>query len=147
MTDKDELRAIAKKVADVCGEGVGYALFLATGPEVSYISNADRADVISSLEEWLGKVSPASITLDLADKGRIGRSFTTTSRKETSHQIDTRLTLERRCADIGKTIGQVTKLCLFLFNFGEGGNMAYFTNMEDARKGVASWVKSQRAKS
>lgn len=134
MSSPNELlREIANIVKGAVGPGIGFALFLDAGVGgMSYVSNVLRSDVVASLEEWLEKTNGA-LNAKPAKRER-----------ESSESVDTRLVLERKCVEIGETIGAVTQLALFLFNFGEGGNIAYFANMpkETTRLGVSNWVRS-----
>jgi hypothetical protein len=127
---RTELREIAKIVERAVGKGRGFAIFLAAGGQINYISNANREDVVTTLEEWLEKTAGRG-------KGRV----------ETSTQIDTRLELERRCAFIGKGFAEATSVALFLFDFGDGGNLAYFSNIPELREAVERWVTSERSRS
>jgi hypothetical protein len=143
----DKLRKMGKLIEGAAGEGVGFAFFILTGNETSYTSNGHRSDVIKVLEEWLDRTTPATLIVDRKESGRAGRSFARASKKESSHETDTRLAFERRCAEIGKHMGSVAEVCLFLFNFGGEGNLAYWTNTPNAHKAVAAWVKSARSRS
>ncbi len=133
-----ELRDIAACITHAIGPGLGFALFICTGPTWSYISNAQRFDVVKTMNEWLEKTA----TVD-------GAVFGSAHENETPEKATARLALERKCADLGQTIGDVTKLCAFLFDFGDGGNLAFYTNanMRDVRAGVAGWVKDVKGRS
>ncbi len=128
-----ELRALLGELSDhlttACGPGVGFALFIETKGGWSYTSNCARKDVIEGLTAWLS----------LTGRG-LSKELT---RKESGEQVDDRLALERRCADIGKTIGEKFRMGLFLF---EGHNSAYIANVEDIRDRVQAWLKSQKPK-
>lgn len=133
MTSRPEqqLRDIGQYVAARAGTGVGYALFLQVGVNVHYVSNADRGDVLKLLEEWCTR----------EDLAMIGKP-----RLEPSTDVDRRLALQRRCAELVRTIARATRVALFLFDFGDGGNLAYSMSVSkaDARKAVGAWLVRQR---
>jgi len=145
---KTELRAIAEIVAKAVGPDLGFALFLPVAGRLTYVSNANREDMVKSLSEWLRRTKPTSWSRvdderEDPERGKWGRSF---SSGESPRQVETRLSLEEHCASIGKKIGERIKLTLFVLNFGDGGNLAYYTNMERSREGVAEWLESQKAR-
>jgi hypothetical protein len=59
--------------------------------------------------------------------------------------------LEQQCSDLGRSLAEACPagvgFTLFLFDFHEGGNLAYFSNAqrEDMIKAVAEWLERQRA--
>jgi hypothetical protein len=128
---REQLRGIANIVKRACGEGVGFALFLgpAGGPNF-YIASAEREDVVKLLREWLTYVRRSGVP-----------------RKEKSEEMDARLALERKCAEIGKTIASKASLVLFLFTYGDGGDMAHFTNIRKFEDDIERWVVSQEVRS
>jgi hypothetical protein len=142
----DKLRKMGKLIVGAAGEGVGFAFFIITGNETSYTSNAHRPDVIKVMEEWLDATTAATLVVDRKETGRTGRSFAHALKPETAHQADTRLGFQQRCAEIGERMGDVAEVCLFLFNFGDGGNLAYWTNTPKAHSAITAWVKSAKAR-
>ena len=146
---KTELRAIAGMVATMVektsGPNTGYALFLPVGGRLTYCSNGAREDMVKLLGEWLRKTTPTSVVDEDRDdpRGKWGRSF---SSGETPRQVETRLAMEDRCASLGKKLGEKMQLTLLLFNFGDRGNLAYYTNMDSlkVREGIAAWLSSQK---
>ncbi len=123
---RETLRDIAKLVETAAGKK-GFALFFEAAGNFHYASNGHRDDIVKSLEEWLERTK------------RTG-ALCTKEDHETSEQVDVRLELERKCAEIGKVIASRADVVLFLFDWGEGGNMAYFTNIPKAREGVQRWI-------
>lgn len=119
-TDLDHLLldAVAKAAGLHAGPGVGIALFIAAAGEVHYTSSARRAEVLPVLEAWLAGTARAA-----------------------------REPLERRCIEIGEMAASVTDVALFLFDLGEGGDIAYFTSMEGAREGIEAWVRIEKGRS
>ena len=111
-------------------EGVGFALFLALKHDdptagVAYCSSAVRADVAATVDEFLARdryECPTAVE-KLGDRARI--------------------LLEARCAELGRSLtteatdAQVraadhpgfpgAEFVLLLFDFGEGGNLAWFS--------------------
>lgn len=142
---KTELRAIAKVVGEAAGPSTAFALFLPMAGRLTYCSNANREDMVKTLGEWLQKTKPTSwsrVEHGEDPRGSWGRSF---SSGETTRQVEARLALEDRCAHLGKKVGEHAKLTLFFMDYGEGGNLAYFTNMENVREGIKTWLESQGA--
>lgn len=133
MTEiENELREIARICTRVAGQGTGragFALFLEAGGAWHYVSNAERADVVKTMEEWLGCLTKGS------------------SRPQSSFQVDSRLELERRCARLGKAIASAARVAVFMFDFGEGGNLAFFTNIPDLQRGIRRWIDTERGRS
>ena len=124
----EQLRGIADAIKRAL-PGVGFALFLSVPGRVDYLSNADRADVVVALADWL--------------KRRPG-----TGRAQSSHEIDERLVLERRCAELARTILTTphVDVALFAFDFGPAnhGNLAYFVSEPRMRHVVAEWVHKMK---
>ncbi len=127
---REKLEELCQLVEDAAGPDVGFALFVQAHNAWHYVSNCPRKDIIAGLTEWLYLT---------------GRSLVKApGRTETSDEVDERLGLERKCAEIGKMIADRAHMALFLFENGEGGaSSAYFSNVPNAREGVATWVKSQ----
>ena len=142
MNDVEQQKLVLRDIADLVknaanpngGDAVGFAMFLAHNEGVSYVSNGIRENVVESLEEWLEKTPNGLDAGPQADPD------------ETPRKTSSRLALEHLCGHIGLTITQVAKVGLFLFDFGEGGNMAYFTSLPNFRECVANWVRFEKAK-
>lgn len=70
--------------------------------------------------------------------------------KETPEQLDRRLGLERKCAQVGKLLGLSCPpgvgYALLFFDFGEGGNLAYMSNgdREDMVKALEELLERWR---
>lgn len=66
--------------------------------------------------------------------------------RETPEEVDRRLALERRTVEIARKVKADlppgTGFTLFLFNFGEGGNLAYVSTgeREDVVKAIREWL-------
>ncbi len=121
----DELRAAVSP-------GTGFALFVEVGPGWSYLSNCDRKDVVKGFSEWL----------DLTAKGIVKSP----GRTETSHQVDDRLALERKCVEVADKVRLRKHRCvLFLFrSVGDHEISAFVANVDNPRDRVATWVKLQQ---
>lgn len=133
MTAEQEVRAFLRELSDSLteqvGPDVGFALFIETAGGWSYTSNCSRADIIGGLTAWIR----------LTERGLVKEL----TRKETGQEVDARLALERRCAEIGKTLAAKFKMGIFLF---EDKNSAYISNVEDIRERVQAWLRSQTPK-
>jgi hypothetical protein len=117
------LRDIGDIMKRAVGPRTGFALLFSLPQGSAYLSNALRGDVVKCMQEWLAWTP-------------------STGRHEKSDIV--RLTLERRCADIGRNLARIATLrfALFLFDFGEVGNLAYFVSHDDMREHVAQWIDS-----
>jgi hypothetical protein len=139
------LRHIGDVLKRSIPDTVGFALFIATGPEVAYISNGQRPDVVLALEEVLAKMSIGEFVPGT-------QVFTSTKyvHDETVTEQEARLAMESHCAFLGKTMldpdGKRPEIALFLFNFGSGGHVAYFMNV-DMRGRIRNWVAKYRGQS
>jgi hypothetical protein len=139
MNDEDEVKRYLKTIGGMLKEeipsDVCFVLFIykQSRREAFYVSNGNRADVLNALDEWLVKTSGAL---------NVGKNE---KKAKTPEHIDSRLELERKCAEIGKVIAGAAKLSLFLFSFGENGSAAYYTNEPSARKNIAAWIKQRRS--
>ena len=130
MTEEEVLRAIGNELK-AAAPGKGFALFLSVSPDKAhYLSNAERETVVKALEEWLVKARPAQ-----------------SASEEPSDSRDARLEHERLCSSIGRAFRFREPFTFFLFDFREGGHMAYCANHENARAGVESFLEQQRSRS
>lgn len=74
-------------------------------------------------------------------------------RSETPEEKDKRLALERKGAEIGKLLAAQLPpghgFALLLFNFGEKGYLAYFSNAEraDMVKAMREWIEREEGRS
>lgn len=122
------LRAIAKSVEGIIGSGIGFVLFMQPRGQIDidYISNCDRSDVIVTLEDWLARQAGKVVA----------------SSDQTSVEVDNRLGLERMCVDIGTAIKNVpnVEVALFLMDFGDHGNLAYYSSTADMYWRIKHWV-------
>jgi hypothetical protein len=129
----EAMRGIAEQLVNAT-EGKGYALFIAVkDARANYISNADRQDVVKMLSEWLEKTS--------------GELYPHEGSRETPEARDVRLAHERKCAEIGRTLSSAAPIVFFMFDFGQGGNLAYFTNIPDARGGIEQFCRQEQGRS
>jgi hypothetical protein len=127
--EKAALNGIADTLKKSVPPDVCFVLFLQSKNGSHYISNGHRDDILNALEEWLMRTSGA---LDIKPI------------PETSGRVDERLELERLCATIGKAFADISRIALFLFDVGDNGSAAYFTNVANARESIAAWVKRRR---
>jgi hypothetical protein len=137
MTPAEEARGLLQELSEdlkaAVPPGIGFSLFIDLPQGWCYTSNCDRSDVVKLLTEWL----------DLTAMGRVSHP----GAKVTSQQTDDRLALERRCAEIGKTLAHKVKMGLFLYEMGGPGNSAFFTSVPDFRERVKLWVDIQKNRS
>ncbi len=174
MVDEEKLKAAMRDIAErltVATAGKGYALFIATpGQKANYISNANRQDVVKTLEEWLQKAPPAMVDEEdsppftppelgeFAERGFARRNRWATSEpkrqlddpeatQEPPEARDARLEHERQCAAIGRVFAQIAPVVFFMFDFGPPGNLAYFTNVPNVHAGIESFVRQERGRS
>lgn len=121
----DEIKDLGRTIASMTGKGRGFAFLIGLGGEFFYASNGTRADVRQSLMEWLTR-----LTVNTCDAA------------ETPVAVRARLAIEERCAEIGRVVSLAgSPIILFVFDFGDGGNMAYFTNVPEAPKVVERFLK------
>ena len=120
-------------------DGKGFALFIVICGKPKYISNCARETVVDSLKEWLTKIPENAVMtpkgdmrLDPGDRDAFGGYE--------------RIKLERTCVAIAEKLEQASEMCLFLFDFGDDGSMAFRTNMPYARKNVQMWVDNELSK-
>lgn len=128
--DKKDLQDLSKAI-ELEASGKGFALFLEIRGRVSYTSNCRRVDVVKTLQEWL-KVT-RSVRIGTAPEPTDPDPF----------QAYDRIVLERQCVKTAEKISRVGKVCLFFFDFGEGGNLAYWTNMSNAHGNILAWVTKE----
>jgi len=133
LNNKDirDLRDLSKAI-EIEAPGKGFALFLEIRGRVSYASNCRRADVVKTFQEWL-KVTKSV---------RVGNE--PLAPEQDPFQSYDRIVLERQCVKTAEKLSRVGKVCLFFFDFGEGGNLAYWTNMENAYRNIQAWVMNER---
>ncbi len=84
-TSREQLEQSARRLAQAIDEAlnekrqqgrVGFALFLfdfGEGGNLSYVSNAQRADMVKNVEEWLGR-QRAGLVTDAPDGARLERA-------------------------------------------------------------------------
>jgi hypothetical protein len=86
-----------------------------------------------TLREWLTKIPENAVMT-----------------KSASHRIQAgdydpfqgyeRVRLEELCVKIASILESRNEIILFLFDFGEKGNLAFKTNIPDARQLIQKWV-------
>ena len=132
-----ELKILAQTISSAIGPKRGFALFLFfEGNEPVYLSNAVRSDVVLTMKEWLSLV-PSDATFSADGQYRpLGRD-------PDPFQGYERINLEKLCVKIAENLETLHKICLFLFDFGDGGNMAFRTNIPQARSMIQGWVDGQ----
>ncbi len=130
---RDRLRGLLDFVSKDLGKDVGFAMFVETEDGWSYVSNCDRKDIVGNFTAWI----------DLTRRGLVKSP----GRKESAVQLDDRLSLERRCAEMASRIRERMGNMGLVFFLFEGHNSAYVANVEDFRDRVVNWVSIQKSRS
>ena len=126
MTEQADYAELAREIKLLIGPKRGFALLMRLDDgHFHYAASARREDVRKTLVEWLARVG----VVNVRDQG------------ETLKAASERLTLEGRCALLGRILeAQGYELTLFLFDFGERGNLAWYSNVPDPRAVVQSFL-------
>jgi hypothetical protein len=133
--DQNQIKELASFIIHETAND-GFALFVEFDGDIKYTSNAAREDMVRAMEEWLEH----PMSRKISGSARSELSFNANDPFESYDRIK----LERKCIALGEKIGQQTKVCLFLFNFGSRGNLAFYTNMDYARHNIRVWVNNRR---
>lgn len=136
------LRDISETLKVAAGPGIGFAVFLSTPAQIDYASNAQREDVVKMLrDDWIPYRSA-----EVARHERRDYTGSGTGRPETARERSKRFALERKCAEIAKTMLTVEHVgvVLFLFELGPGGNLAYYVSDRQIEKHIVEWVDARQ---
>lgn len=126
------LREIANMVRDAIGPGLCFALFIGDDGRYHYVSNAERGDVRTAMQEWLAREAMKVNTRALG---------------ETSMAARNRLALEDRCVDLVKTMSTSgDPIILFLFEFAGDRNIAWRATSRDTRGVIEAFVEQSNAR-
>lgn len=125
----DKMRRVAELIKKALPASMGFAVFLELDGAIQYAAKAERSNVIEMLDEWFLKTEtmwvgpPAPIQKD-----------------------EERIRQQERCADIGKVISLLAKVALFVFDYGDGGNLSYWSNMEtkELHRTINEWLEKQK---
>ncbi len=113
---RQDFAELARTLKSVMSEGQGFALLMQLGGQYHYASIADRADIHTTLTEWLARAS-----VHVSDQD------------ETPERASSRLKLEAKCVELGYLLeAEGHRLLLFLFDYGDRGHLAWWTNAPDA---------------
>jgi hypothetical protein len=134
----EDFSELAGEIKLAVPDGVGFALLMTPGSgDLHYASTGHRHDVVTAIEEWLARTSSSD------DVGR----------KETADQLASRKRLEAHCAELGHVLMFGARgtadtpgllFVLVLFDYGEGGSLAYFTNDPHVRTTLRLWCTAAR---
>ena len=114
----DLARAVKREVSP--GRGFALLMRLEDG-QYHYASSAERADVRQTLDEWLARAGVVN----------------SRDSREGPAQVTDRLALEGRCSELGRRLSaRGHQLVLFLFDFGDRGSLAWFTNIPGGAQAV-----------
>lgn len=106
---------LAHTLKSVMSPNQGFALLMRLNGEYHYASSAQRADVHTTLTEWLARAR-----VNVRDPS------------ENRPTIRARLKLEAKCVELGHMLEvEGHKLLLFLFDYGDCGHLAWFTNVPE----------------
>lgn len=124
---REVLRDIGRSVARAL-DPLGYILLLVPGDrKVYYMSNAQRADAMTTLGEWMARTKTVP--------GVTGRDEGADLKPE-AHAARVGIAIDMAAATID------VALVLFVFTFGEAGHLAWWTNTPDARALVHEVLRS-----
>lgn len=126
------LRAVKREAG-----GAGCAILMRCPEGIAYGSTCEREGVVGSLKEWMVYTAPKAVAPASPSKKK-----EETKGEDPFAGFD-RINLQRLCARLGQELGADEEMCLFLFDVGAGGNMAYWTNMPDTRHAVRAWLQKQ----
>lgn len=133
------LTAMGKALEAELEPGTAFALFVEwrDGQPPSYLSNANRTDVLTELGRWSQKLRAALAAGAVFVPGP----------PPASKPVGP---LEAKCAELGKQMAEEDiDVVLFLFTNGEGGETVWFSSWPDLSgfELVQRWVANERSKS
>lgn len=136
---REGLRVMGMALEAELEPGTAFALFVEwrDGKPPSYLSNANRADVITELARWSGKLHAAMAAGAVFVPGP----------PPASKPVGP---LEAKCAELGKQMAEEDiDVVLFLFTNGEGGETVWFSSWRDMTgfQLVDAWIADERRKS
>jgi hypothetical protein len=110
------------------GTGLGFALLMQLEDgKYHYASVAHRDDAREMLAEWLALTEAAVNVRDPS---------------ETQPRIRERVALEAQCAELGLLLNACGhRAVLFLFDFGDGGHLAWHSSAPDPKGVVRNFLK------
>jgi|SRR5580692_868584 hypothetical protein len=127
-TLQKEFRRLAGVLKYIVGRSRGFALLMRLDDgNYHYASTAHRDDVRKVMEEWLSRVDAGVNVRDPS---------------ETAPDMRNRVSLESECAELGLLLNAKGHLAvLFLFDFGDRGNLAWHSSAPDPKDVVRSFLK------
>jgi hypothetical protein len=130
MTDLlQEFAEVARTLKSVMSEGQGFALLmrLADG-QYHYASIALREDVRKVFIEWIARYEAR---VNMRDPS------------ESPERARVRTHLEAKCVELGHLLeAEGHRVLLFLFDFGDHGNLAWYSNAPDPRGVVQAFLNA-----
>jgi hypothetical protein len=128
MTAQEEFAELARTLKSVMTTGQGFALLMKLADDqYHYASNADRADVRKTFVEW---IAHAEARVNTRDSG------------ETLAKAKT----EAKCVALGHLLEKEGhRVVFFLFDFGDRGNLAWYTNTQNALGVVKQFLEVTNA--
>lgn len=117
---------LARTLKSIMAPGEGFALFMQLDDHYHYASSAPRSNIHATLTEWVAR---NDARVNVRDPG------------ETPGRALARTQLEAKCAEIGHLLEvEGHRLLLYLFDFGERGHLAWYSNAPDAMKVVEAFL-------
>ena len=126
MTEQEDYAELAREIKALLGPKRGLALLMRLDDgHFHYAASAHREDIRKTFVEWMARVG----VVNSRDQG------------ETRERASERLTLEGQCVLIGHMLeSEGHALVLFVFDFGERGNLAWYSNVPDPRAVVQTFL-------
>jgi hypothetical protein len=122
----EDFAELARTLKSVMSEGQGFALLMQLDGQYHYASIANRDDVRATLTEWLA---------------RNGARVNVRDPSETDKRARARMKLEAKCVELGHLLEKEGhRLVFFLFDYGEGGHLAWWSNASDAPEVVRHFL-------
>lgn len=126
MTEQSDHLDLVRQIHTIIGPDRGFSMWIRLAGYYRYASNARREDVRAMLGEWLATAGVVNVR----------------DPNERPEQVQTRLALEELCATLGLTLkSQGSVVVLFLFDFGDGGSLAWYSNEADMRTVVQKFME------
>jgi hypothetical protein len=110
-TARQDFAELARTLKSVMSPNQGFALLMQLDGHYHYASSAYRDDMRTTLTEWLVR---ANAGVDVPSTARAN--------------------IESKCVELGHLLEKEGhRLLLFLFDYGDRGNLAWYTNAPDPK--------------
>lgn len=109
---------LARTLKSIMAEGQGFSLLMRLDGHYHYASSAHRDDIRATLTEWLARAE-AGVNVRAPN--------------ETTERACSRTKLETTCVELGHLLEKEGhRLVFFLFDYGDHGHLAWYTNAPDS---------------